>query len=278
MTKNRTHRFVFWIALALLLILRIPLASWVTYWFPASSGWITPLYEIGTYLTIFFLIWWERERLSYYHFDPLAILIFIFFKPLSTVLLNVMGMPGHVMAFPKIPSLVILLVAATLIVLVFKKAISIKADYRRSLLWFLLGSLAGIGLFVFYGMLMIWWLNYPVQPDPGSMALLAPVYQLGYAAVAEEPVFRGFLWGGLRSTGLKEIWVLLIQAALFASAHIHLLDSAQPGLFLGMTFLNGVIFGLFVWRSRLLSSSMALHGFANGSVIVQYWVYSFFFR
>ncbi len=52
----------------------------------------------------------------------------------------------------------------------------------------------------------------------------------------------------------------------------------NPLLSFGVLFINGIVFGLFVWRSRSLASSMAAHGFANGSVLVQYWVYSFLFQ
>lgn len=138
---------VFWIVLSILLILRIVLASWTTYLFPATSVWIEPLYEIGTYLLITFLIWWERARLPLHHLDL-----------------------------------------------------------------------------------------------------------------------------------LKEYWIVLIQSVLFTIAHIHLLDTPQPLLSFGILFMGGIIFGLFVWRSRSLSSSMAAHSFANGSISVQYWVYSHLFR
>ena len=81
------HSVVFWTALSILLTLRIPLESWLGYLVPATAAWVEPLYEIGTYSLIAFLIWWERDQLALYHLDPLATIIIIFFKPLSTILL-----------------------------------------------------------------------------------------------------------------------------------------------------------------------------------------------
>lgn len=189
-----------------------------------------------------------------------------------------LGDSNNPLAFPKILSFVIFLIAMILSGFVLCKRINLKKVNRQAILWFIFGIVTGIALFVLYGILMIWWFNHPIPPNPGMIALIAPLYQLGYAAVSEEPVFRGFLWGGLRSLGLKEYWVLLIQAILFTVAHIHLLITTQPVLSFSMVFINAIIFGLFVWRVRSLSVSMAVHGFANGSVMVQYWVYSLLFR
>lgn len=269
---------VFWIVLSILLILRIVLASWTTYLFPATSVWIEPLYEIGTYLLIAFLIWWERARLPLHHLDFWSIVIIIVFKPLSTILLPLMGDTGNPLAFPRWPSLATFVIALILVGCIISKKIDIGKPSRQPILWFIAGGITGVMLFVLYGIIMIRYFGYPVPPNPGTMALIAPFYQLGHAAVAEETVFRGFLWGGLRNKGLKEYWIVLIQSVLFTTAHIHLLDTPQPLPSFGILFMGGIIFGLFVWRSRSLSSSMAAHGFANGSISVQYWVYSRLFR
>jgi membrane protease YdiL (CAAX protease family) len=194
------------------------------------------------------------------------------------LLLPIIGSPKHPLALPNPPGIAILAIALLLFGLILWRKIDVGKPNLKGALWFILGSLVGIALFVAYGILMIRWFDYPVPPDPGRAAWLAPIYQLGYAAVSEEPVFRGFLWGGLKSGGIKEYWILLIQAFLFTIAHIHLLDTPQPVLFFGITFINGLLFGLIVWRSRSLAASLGMHGFANGSVLAQYWVYSLLFR
>jgi membrane protease YdiL (CAAX protease family) len=269
---------VFWLVLSLLLLLRIPLSSWLEYFMPATSPWVVPLYEILTYLSIVFLIWWERRDLAVHNLDFWAILIILVFKPLSVILLPLMGIPDHPMALMQLPGIAIFVIALTLAGLILTRKIYIGKPGWRGLAWFVIGALAGTALFAFYGILMIRWFGYPVPQDPGQAAWLAPVYQLGYAAVSEEPLFRGFLWGGLRRAHVREFWIWLIQAVLFTTAHLHLLNTPQPVLFFSLTFINALLFGLFVWRSRTLAASLGMHGFANGSVLAQYWIYSFLFR
>ena len=189
-----------------------------------------------------------------------------------------MGITEHPLALPRLPGIAIIIIALILFGLILWRKIDIGTPNRKGLSWFLVGSLTGIILFIVYGILMIRYLGFPVPPDPGRIAWLAPFYQLGFAAVSEEPLFRGFLWGGLKSAKVKEHWILLIQAFLFMIAHIHLLATAQPALYFGIIFINALFFGLIVWRSRTLAASMGMHGFANGSVLAQYWVYSLLFR
>jgi hypothetical protein len=35
---------------------------------------------------------------------------------------------------------------------------------------------------------------------------------MGYAAIDEEPLVRGFLWDALKGMGIKDLWILFIQA------------------------------------------------------------------
>lgn len=271
------HQVVFWIAIVLMFILRIPLLSWVVFIIPSTEVWIDPLFEIGTFTIIVFLIWWERKNLQIHHMDALAIIILIIFKPLSTIILS-LWVPKSPIAFPNLLSFSFLIVAVILTVLLLRKKIITRIATLKTILWFFLGGLIGIVVFVLEGVIMIRYFNSPIPFNPGSNAWIYPIYQFGYAAVPEEPFFRGFLWGGLKKVGLQEFWILLIQAAIFTSGHIHLLSLSQPVLNLGLIFIGAVIMGVFVWRSRMLSSTMAFHGFANGSAIVQYWVYSFLFK
>ena len=234
------------------------------------NRWTGPVYEVLTYFLIGFLIWWEHAQLKAYHLDFWAILIIVIFKPLSVFLLPVMGMSEHPLALPHLPGIAILIIAVILFGLILWRKINIGTPDKQGLFGYSFWAAWLVILFVVYGILMIRYLGYPVPPDPGKIAWLAPFYQLGYAAVAEEPLFRGFLWGGLKSAKVKEHWILLIQAFLFMIAHIHLLDTPQPALFFGITFVNAVLFGLIVWRSRTLAASMGMHGFANGSILAQY--------
>ncbi|MDD5370609.1 MAG: CPBP family intramembrane metalloprotease [Anaerolineaceae bacterium] len=92
---------------------------------------------------------------------------------------------------------------------------------------------------------------------------LSIFYQLGYAAVSEEPIFRGFLWGYLRKSGYREVWIWLFIAGLFVLAHLNYLKTA-PILFGFTVPLSALVLGWLAWRSRSNATSMVAHGVMNG--------------
>jgi membrane protease YdiL (CAAX protease family) len=97
-------------------------------------------------------------------------------------------------------------------------------------------------------------------------------YQLGYVAVTEEALFRGFLWGYLQKAGWKNIWIWLFQAGLFMLGHIYYIDK-NPLLFWVIVPISALVMGVLVWRSKTISSSLAAHatlntfGYAIGYII-----------
>lgn len=76
------------------------------------------MYEVFTYLLIGFLISWERAQLKIYHLDFWAIVIILIFKPLSVLLLPVMGMTEHPLALPHLAEMTIAFIALVYFVLV----------------------------------------------------------------------------------------------------------------------------------------------------------------
>ena len=267
----KTHRIIFWLFIGGLLILRLPILSWLEYAIPESASWAYPVYEICTYLLIVGLIWWEREQLSEFHIDSLAICIILLFRPLATVIMNVFG-GSNTFAFPQPLSLPFFIISFTLVVLMARQVVRPMRPTKSGLIWFGASCVLGILFASIVSILLVGLLHNPVPPFPGYVALLSPFYQLGYAAVPEEPLFRGFLWGGLKRAGVKDFWILLIQAVLFLAGHIHLLNTKQALLNLSIVFLFALFAGIIAWRSRSIAASMAFHGFYNGSTIFLYWL------
>jgi membrane protease YdiL (CAAX protease family) len=81
------------------------------------------------------------------------------------------------------------------------------------------------------------------------------------AAVSEEPLFRGILWGFLKNKGMKDLWICVIQAALFWAGHIYYIGT-------GVNFwivhpLAALVLGLIVWKSKSITHSMVLHSSMN---------------
>lgn len=275
---NKTHhQIIFWSLVILLLILRLLLLGLTTYLVPSSMTWIEPLYEVGTYVIIVFLIWWERDSLQLHHIDGLAIFLIIFFKPLTSLILY-FWIPSNSLAFPKIASFVLLISSAILLTLLLRKKIIVKNETCRSIRWFIVGGFLGILLMVVEGAIMIKFLDRPFPMNPGTEAWFYPIYQIGYAAVPEEPLFRGFLWGGMKKAGINDFWILIIQTVAFTFAHVYYLNTPMVILYLIIIFINSLFMGILVWKTRLLSSTIAFHGFANGSTLAQFWIYSILFK
>ena len=103
---------------------------------------------------------------------------------------------------------------------------------------------------------------------PYNIATVKPLNQFwmklfvefGKAAVNEEILIRGFLWGFLISLGLKEKVILFLQALIFSMAHVKYYGNIYIML---MIFIVGIILGLSVWKFRSLSPAIIGHALAN---------------
>lgn len=86
-------------------------------------------------------------------------------------------------------------------------------------------------------------------------------FQLSSAAICEEPLFRGFVWGYMRNKNIKSIWICLTQAGLFWLGHIYYIDT-------GLNFwiihpAVAIILGLLVWKTKSITHTMVLHSSIN---------------
>src|SRR6266498_588434 len=233
--ENIFHRRIGWLAIAMLLFLRIPFTIAITYMFPSDRYTGPAIYHVGTYLLTAFLIWWERNDLAIVHLETLTLVIIVLLKPIQTLVLKSLRIETP-LTFPHPVGL---------------------------LLWVI-----GIGLSALE--------NYNVfqadamvnSPSPVSLSSIAAstgtafLYQLGFASVSEEPLFRGFLWGYLHRSGWKEGWIWLAQAAVFMSAHLYFRD-ALPFEFWVVVPLAGLILGILAWRSRSVAPGMMAHAAYN---------------
>lgn len=269
--KQSIHTIITWAAILGLLILRLFLDGWLRYKIPSITAWIEPVYEIGTYALIVFLIVWERKNLAAHHINPLAILLLIFFPFLAKLILPFYDSTNP-LSFPYPLSFSFFLIGGFLLFFVIKNKLNFRPGIKREFLWFAGCAFLGLLVSELESILLIKLLNFPQGTFPGFLALTSPFYQLGYAASMEEPLFRGFLWGALRKLNLPDIWILFIQALIFTAGHLFYLTTDHGLIFVMITFTNALLMGLLVWRTRALSSSMAFHAFYNGSSIFLYWI------
>lgn len=266
--KDKTHAIVAGSLLAALLILRLLfLGGGGILW--GNNAWLDPVYQIGTYFFTACLIWWERERLVEFHIDKLALAIIILFKPVQTLILGFWRGSGHILTFPKWPSLLIWLIALGLVIALWPSRASLPKLSKSSFRW------VGIGIAV--GLLEVLLLGYPMslQIDKsqirGNITILSIFslrtlidfsYQLGYAAVSEEPLFRGFLWGYLQKLQWKGVWIWLFQAGLFMLGHIYYINRF-PVSFWIIVPVGALVLGGLAWKSKTIASSLAAHATIN---------------
>ncbi|MBI4672316.1 MAG: CPBP family intramembrane metalloprotease [Chloroflexi bacterium] len=248
-----------------LLFLRLPFAAGIR--FLGERDWVYPVFEIGTYALTAALIWWERERLADFHIGQLSVWIIIIFKPLETIILRFEGR-AFPLAFPSVPSLIIWMIAITLAAFLWKTRPNLKKANFATYLWFAVGLEVGILMAILFAIPE----SFQIDPSPlgktwVSFLLVVPiardlVYQMGYAAVSEEPLFRGFLWGYLRKMGWKDVWIWLFQALLFTLAHVYYINRF-PLSFWFIVPIGALVLGLLAWRSRTIATSMAAHSAVN---------------
>jgi membrane protease YdiL (CAAX protease family) len=261
--KN-THQIVSWLLIIGLFLLRIPLLGFWEWLSPAL--WVDIVYQIGTYLITAIFLWWECKNLKDFHVDALAIWIIILFKPIETLILRGWGF-NIPLAFPKISSLLIWLISIGLAIALWFRRKDLPKFQWKSLGWFGVGTLIGIGTAILLAIPSAFQVDFGVSISEfwsvfKSQVLISFIYQIGYAAVSEEPLFRGFLWGTLRKAGWKEVWIWLFQATLFMLSHIYYLGKYPISFFI-IVPAGALILGLVAWKSRTISASMAAHGAVN---------------
>lgn len=263
--SSSAERYLFWILLAGLLFLRFPWLILGKFLVPGDSV-VIVVYELGTCLLTCLLIFLERERLEEYHIDGLA-LVLLLGAPIA-VLIGIMaggyGLPGQEI---KAVFAVILLVA-----LLIRRPVLPWRGAGRTAGCIGAAVLAGAALAAVSGFLLTFQLREMVDvsalPSAGQVLYAGRLsygvlYQIDYAAAAEEPLFRGFLWGRLRKCGWKDHWIWLFQALLFAVGHAYYVGSSNISAFLAVP-LGALALGLIAWKTRSVGASMIAHGITNG--------------
>ncbi len=271
--KNKSrHQQIFLLALLGLLVLRIPFEAGMRF-FNIEWAWTDTVYQIGTYLLTTFLIWRELDNLAEYHIDTLAVIIIILFKPIQTLILMFLAFDQHQLAFPSIPSLTIWLIAVVFTIGIWRKRSKLSRVRPINLGWLFIGALAGLVTAIVLSFPMSLQESTNISQYLSLKSVFKDVltglpsgfaYQIGYAAVSEEPLFRGFLWGYLLKLKWRELWIWLFQAGLFTFSHIYLINT-HPISFWVIVPIGSLVLGWLVWRSRTVASSMMAHGMVNAT-------------
>lgn len=255
-----SHNTITWLLITGLFVLRIIIAGVVVAFIKNFPDWIYPTFEVGTYFLTIILIWWERANLAEFFIDKLALVILILGKPYE-LLLYWFQIP---FSYPHrsefywlyLPMAIGLFIV---VLLLWPKLARLQA---KNWVWLLAGIVTGIIVGMLVGYLLRYQVSDSVEKLTPLLMIFLPTQQLVRAGIAEEPFFRGFLWGGLHRAGWKDIWILLFQTLLFMLGHLYYLWNF-PVSFWIVVPLGGLSTGVLAWRSRSIATSMAAHGFMN---------------
>lgn len=224
----------------------------------------------GTYLLTSLILILERERLAELKFNLFAAVIFV-----AAPLIRILVYQGHqIMSdfwelwFPAGLS------ALMGLFFVFNHKRLHKDNVRYYIKWIILSALVGALIAIISSIV-----DMVVDPQArgqmnatASILISAFFIQLANAAVSEEPLFRGFLWGYLERKGWKQYQILFFQAGLFCLGHIYYLPD-KPIYFL-WTFIIPLFLGLLLMKSKSIGSSMIAHGMVNSlSDLIQYYTW-----
>lgn len=258
-----SRRILTWAIIGIYLVLRIGLVSVsrvITRMQPPD--WIDAVYQLSAYILVVLLVCINHKCLAKYNIDRLALFLLIV-GMLANSLLTKMKLPFPVPSTIDI-STVYVLVAVFLLVFVLARLSIFKSLNVPSLVYIVAAFVVGLAGATVTGFLIR--MTQPTfSPQHATVLQLAllPVQQFSYAALSEEPFFRGFLWGALRESGFKDRGAFIIQAVLFWLAHVYYLN-VYPLSFWFIVPLGAVLFGLLVWLSKSLSTSLIAHGLMNG--------------
>jgi membrane protease YdiL (CAAX protease family) len=112
--------------------------------------------------------------------------------------------------------------------------------------------------------------------DPGAGGLTLLLAFIGLVVlppIAEELIFRGFLYGTLRANKVSFVWAALVTSLLFGS--LHLLGGASGGLlWVGLvdTFVLSLVLCYVREETGTLWASIGIHAFKNGLVFLNLFV------
>ncbi|MBI5961855.1 MAG: CPBP family intramembrane metalloprotease [Chloroflexi bacterium] len=268
--KSEGHPKIAWLIIALLLFLRIPFTIAIIYFLRIEDQRGGAVYEVGTYLLLAVLIWWERHRLADFHIDIYALAFIVLFRPLQTLILTFWGVDSP-LTFPRPMGLTIWAISIGLILLLWQSGFKPARASSLTLGWLAIGCFAGVCVSIAENLSSFQAMFFPNRYPPSAQVLtsmgLNLLYHLGFAPINEEPLFRGFLWGYLRQLKWTDNWILIFQAILFTSAHVYF-AARLPLMFWVYIPTAAFLFGILTLRSRSIAPGILAHGIINGSVYV----------
>lgn len=215
------------------------------------------IYLVITYFLTGLFIFLNRNDLKRYNITNIALLIFI----AAPLLALIAGNGDDPTVWLR------LVVAIILAIMLFYKRKDWLQKSRLEIGTMFVNIVITVALCVVVPFIIHAIRGFPVIETPSNNLIVSfdvpyiLTFQLSSAAISEEPLFRGILWGYLRTKGMKDGWICLVQAGLFWVGHIYYIGT-------GINFwiihpLLALLFGIVVWKFKSISHSMIFHTCVN---------------
>ena len=238
------------ILMILLLLLRFPLLIAAQFGLIPNTIAVV-VFLTGTYLCTGILLCRNISTLDEYCISIPALLLFLV-SPIMAIISN----HNDVTAFARI----VMAIVFAVFIIRNKKVLSTVKSNPKAVLWNCLFILAAVGIAT---VLFAYIRGFSGTESTVTLPMLTNgiLFQLSFAAVMEEPLFRGFLWGSFRQMGIQDGLVCVIQAVLFWLAHIYYYNT-------GINFwvvipIGSLVLGLVILKTKSTSYSMAAHALIN---------------
>ncbi|MHB1152354.1 MAG: CPBP family glutamic-type intramembrane protease [Eubacteriales bacterium] len=261
--KTKHDNLIFILLLTMLVILRFPLLILPSFnLLPVSHESAFEIYTIGTYFISAVMILLKRDDLLKYNMGFFSVALFIAAPFIYPVAFYVLTPQISMLLSPDI--IIRPIISACLLIALLKLRVKLpRAGMKKSVFWFFTAAAAGIGFAIILGLILRQQTTvFSTEFNIAKYLPCAFFIQLNNAAVCEEPLFRGFLWGFLRELHWKDHWILLFQAFTFMIGHIYYIDKALISLFIVVP-VGGILLGIIAWRSKSAGASMITHSLVN---------------
>ena len=217
------------------------------------------IYLCATYLFTGIFIYLKRNTLAQYNITPIALIIF-FIAPIAAI---IAGRDNDPTLWVRV------IMSALFLIFLFTKGkyrfnftkVAVKKTILDILFTVLLCVVVPVLIHAIRGFPTV---DVSDSERPLLIGFFFPYiwfFQLSSAAISEEPLFRGFIWGYLKNKGIKDPWICVIQALLFWAGHIYYIGT-------GINFwivhpLFAIFIGLLVWKTRSITHTMIFHSCVN---------------
>lgn len=251
LNQNKQERLSM-ILFIVLILLRFPLL------FAAAFGLIDDSYGIaiylcGTYFCTGLFICLNRTRLDQFNFSFAALFLF-FMAPIAGLINN--GDDYTVW-------LRLVMAIGFAVYILFKRNIQLvkvpKSKIALNMIFTLMLCIAVPLLFWAIGGFE----SYESEHNPLSAKYVIDLlcFHFAFAAVSEEPLFRGFMTGYLRKRGMKELTICIAVAFAFWMGHIYYIGT-------GINFwlihpIAALLFSVVAMKTKSVSYPMILHSCIN---------------